>query len=156
MIISISFLCEGFAPVALTAHEKAVGAETAAKCEGSLMVMAYAMAVAGILIAALIREGKKTVTVNVDGVEKKKNFMLDSLKIALPLALIGGVANALQNSMYNIADGRFGVSVYLPVVSACQVVLTCVCAVLLFGEKLVKKQYFAILCGIVAIVLLNM
>ena len=156
VIMCISFLCEGFAPVALTAHEKAVGSEMAAKCEGTLMVMAYAMAAVGILIASLVREGKKTVTVNVGGVEKKRSFMLDSLKIALPLASFGGVANAVQNSMYNIADGRFGVSVYLPVVSASQVVLTCVLAVVLFREKLVKKQYFAILCGIVAIALLNM
>ncbi len=155
IIMCISFLCEGFAPVALTAHEKAVGAETAAKCEGMLMVMAYAMAVVGIFVAALVREGNKTVTVTVKGKEKKRNFMLDSLRIALPLASLGGVANALQNAMYNVADGRFGVSVYLPVVSATQVVLTCVLAVVLFKEKLVRRQCFAIVCGIVAIALLN-
>ena len=155
IIMCISFLCEGFAPVALTAHERAVGAETAASCEGTLMVMAYAMAALGIFVAALVREGKKTVTVVTKSGEQKRNLMLEGLKIALPLASLGGVANALQNSMYNIADGRFGVSVYLPVVSAAQVVLTCVLAVVLFKEKLAKKQYFAIVCGIAAIVLLN-
>ncbi len=155
VIMCISFLCEGFAPVALTAHEKAVGAAVAAKSEGMLMVAAYAIAVVGVFVAAFVREGRKTTNVNVKGVEKKRNFMLDSIKIALPLASLGGIANALQNAMYNVADGRFGVSVYLPVVSAAHVVLTCVLAVVLFKEKLVRKQYFAIVCGIVAIVLLN-
>ena len=54
-----------------------------------------------------------------------------------------------------IANNGFDVSVFYPVVSAGQLIFTCFVAVLFFKEKLIAKQYAAISCGIVAIVLLN-
>lgn len=154
ILMIISFFCEGFAPVAIKMHSIALGEETASACNDVFMVMAYGMAFAGIFVAAVLREGKITIPCE-DG--KTKNFMLDSLKIALPLASIGGICNGLYNLMNTVvANNKLDVSVFYPVISAGQLILTCVIAVVFFKEKLSLKQIAAIFCGVVAIVLLNM
>ena len=55
-----------------------------------------------------------------------------------------------------VANNKLDVSVFYPVISAGQLILTCVIAVVFFREKLSLKQIAAIFCGVVAIVLLNM
>lgn len=154
ILMIISFFCEGLAPVAIKMHSIALGEETASACNDVFMVMAYGMAFAGIFVAAVLREGKIRIPCD-DG--KTKNFMLDSLKIALPLASLGGVCNGLYNLMNTVvANNKLNVSVFYPVISAGQLILTCVIAVVFFKEKLSLKQIAAIFCGVVAIVLLNM
>lgn len=154
VLMVISFFCEGFAPVAIKMHSIALGEKAAAEANGVFMALAYVMAVVGILVAALLKEGRVTVPA-VDGT-KPKNFMLDSLKIALPFAAAGGVCNGLYNFMNTIvSNNNLNVSVFFPVISAGQLILTLVIAMVLFKEKLSLKQLFAIGFGIVAIVLLN-
>ncbi|MBO4951116.1 MAG: EamA family transporter [Clostridia bacterium] len=154
ILMIISFFCEGLAPVAIKLHSIALGEETASACNDVFMVMAYAMAFAGIFAAAVLREGKIRIPCE-NG--KTKNFMLDSLKIALPLASLGGICNGLYNLMNTVvANNKLDVSVFYPVISAGQLILTCVIAVVFFREKLSLKQIAAIFCGVVAIVLLNM
>jgi len=154
ILMIVSFFCEGFAPVAIKMHSMALGEETATACNNVFMVMAYGIAFVGIFVAALLREGKNVIPCEGG---KKKNFMLDSLKIALPLASLGGVFNGLYNFMNTVvANNNLNVSVFYPVISAGQLILTCIVAVVFFKEKLSKKQYAAISCGIVAIVLLNL
>lgn len=153
ILMIISFFCEGLAPVAIKMHSIALGEETASACNDVFMVMAYAMAFAGIFAAAVLREGKIRIPCE-NG--KTKNFMLDSLKIALPLASLGGICNGLYNLMNTVvANNKLDVSVFYPVISAGQLILTCVIAVVFFREKLSLKQIAAIFCGVVAIVLLN-
>lgn len=155
VLMIISFFCEGLAPVAIKMHSLALGEETAQSCNDVFMVMAYGMAVIGILVAALLKEGRIKIPCTDGG--KSKNFMIDSLKIALPLASLGGICNGLYNLMNTVvANNRLDVSVFYPVVSAGQLVFTCIVAVVFFKEKLTVKQLCAIACGIVAIVLLNM
>lgn len=154
VLMVISFFCEGFAPVAIKMHSIALGEKAAAEANGVFMALAYVMAVVGILVAALLKEGRVTVPA-VDGT-KPKNFMLDSLKIALPFAAAGGVCNGLYNFMNTIvSNNNLNVSVFFPVISAGQLILTLVIAMVFFKEKLSLKQLFAIGFGIVAIVLLN-
>lgn len=154
ILMIVSFFCEGFAPVAIKMHSMALGEETATACNNVFMVMAYGIAFVGIFVAALLREGKNVIPCEGG---KKKNFMLDSLKIALPLASLGGICNGLYNLMNTVvANNKLNVSVFYPVISAGQLILTCVIAVVFFKEKLSLKQIAAILCGVVAIVLLNM
>ncbi len=154
ILMIISFFCEGLAPVAIKMHSMALGEETATACNDVFMVMAYAMAVVGIFVAAVLKEGRVSIP---DGEGKKpKNFMLDSLKIALPIASLGGICNGLYNLMNTVvANNKLDVSVFYPVISAGQLILTCVIAVVFFREKLSLKQIAAIFCGVVAIVLLN-
>ena len=155
ILMIISFFCEGLAPVAIKMHSMALGEETATACNDVFMVMAYAMAVVGIFVAAVLKEGRVSIP---DGEGKKpKNFMIDSLKIALPIASLGGICNGLYNFMNTVvANNNLNVSVFYPVISAGQLILTCVVAVAFFKEKLTVKQLCAIFCGIVAIVLLNL
>ncbi len=154
ILMIISFFCEGFAPVAIKLHSIALGEKTATACNDVFMVMAYGIAFVGIFVAAFLREGKIRIPYG-DG--KTKNFMLDSLKIALPFAFLGGMCNGLYNLMNTVvANNRLNVSVFYPVISAGQLIFTCVVAVAFFKERLTAKQICAILCGIVAIVLLNM
>ena len=154
ILMIISFFCEGLAPVAIKMHSLALGEEKAMECNDVFMVMAYAMAFVGIFVAALLKEGRVKIT-SADG-KKQKNFMLDSLKIALPLASLGGLFNGLYNLMNTVvANNKLNVSVFYPVVSAGQLIFTCIVAVIFFKEKLSVKQLCAIICGIVAIVLLN-
>ena len=154
VLMIISFFCEGFAPVAIKMHSIALGEKAAAEANGVFMALAYVMAVVGILVAALLKEGRVTVPAADGG--KPKNFMLDSLKIALPFAAAGGVCNGLYNFMNTIiSNNNLNVSVFFPVISAGQLILTLVIAMVFFKEKLSLKQLFAIGFGIVAIVLLN-
>lgn len=154
ILMIISFFCEGLAPVAIKMHSLALGEEAAMACNDVFMVMAYGMAFVGIFVAALLKEGRLKMP-SADG-GKPKNFMLDSMKIALPLASIGGICNGLYNLMNTVvANNKLNVSVFYPVISAGQLILTCVIAVVFFKEKLSLKQLCAIFCGVVAIVLLN-
>ena len=135
-------------------HSRARGEKAAADAGGVFMALAYVMAVVGILVAALLKEGRVTVP-SKDGM-KPKNFMVESLKIALPFAAAGGVCNGLYNFMNTIvSNNNLNVSVFFPVISAGQLILTLVIAMVFFKEKLSLKQLFAIGFGIVAIVLLN-
>ena len=154
ILMVISFFCEGFAPVAIKMHSIALGEKAAADAGGVFMAIAYAMAVVGILVAAILKEGRVTVP-SKEGM-KAKNFMVESLKIALPFAAAGGICNGLYNFMNTIvSNNNFNVSVFFPVISAGQLIFTLVIAMAFFKEKLSIKQIFAIGFGIVAIVLLN-
>ena len=154
VLMVISFFCEGFAPVAIKMHSMALGEKAASDANGVFMALAYVMAVVGILVAALLTEGRVKVP-STDG-KKPKNFMVESLKIALPFAALGGVCNGLYNFMNTVvSNNNLNVSVFFPVISAGQLVLTLVIAMVFFKEKLSLKQLFAIGFGIVAIVLLN-
>ena len=154
VLMVISFFCEGLAPVAIKMHSMALGEKAAADAGGVFMALAYIMAVVGILVAALLKEGRVTVP-SKDGT-KPKNFMVESLKIALPFAAAGGICNGLYNFMNTIvSNNNLNVSVFFPVISAGQLIFTLVIAMAFFKEKLSVKQIFAIAFGVVAIVLLN-
>ena len=154
VLMVISFFCEGLAPVAIKMHSIALGEKAASDANGVFMALAYAMAVVGILVAALLTEGR--VKVPVTNTAKQKNFMVESLKIALPFAAAGGFFNGLYNFMNTVvSNNNFNVSVFFPVISAGQLVFTLVIAMVFFKEKLSVKQLLAIAFGIVAIVLLN-
>lgn len=154
VLMVISFFCEGFAPVAIKMHSIALGEKAAADANGVFMALAYVMAVVGILVAALLTEGRVKIPSG-EG-KKPKNFIVESLKIALPFAALGGVCNGLYNFMNTVvSNNNFNVSVFFPVISAGQLIFTLVIAMAFFKEKLSLKQLFAIGFGIVAIVLLN-
>ena len=154
VLVCIAFFFEGFAPVAIKLHSTALGEEAASAGNGMFMVLAYAISFVGLLIASLIGERKdKSSEVLVKG----NKFFLESIKIALPLASLGGICNGIYNFMTTVVSNKgFNVSVFFPVVSAGQLILTCVLAVTMFKEKLTIKQLFAIGFGAVAIILLNM
>lgn len=155
VLMIISFFCEGLAPVAIKLHSAALGENAASECNDVFMVMAYGMAFVGIFVAALLREGRIRIP-RPDG-KGTKSFMLDSLKIAIPLASLGGICNGVYNLMNTVvANNNLNVSVFYPVISAGQLIFTCIVAVVFFKERLTVKQLCAIFCGIVAIVLLNM
>ena len=155
VLMVISFFCEGFAPVAIKMHSIALGEEVASASNGMFMVAAYVMASVGIFVAAVLKEGRVTIP-GADASAKKRNFMLDSLKIALPFAAAGGIFNGLYNFMNTVvSNNNLNVSVFFPVISAGQLIFTCVIAMIFFKEKLSVKQLLAIAFGIVAIVLLN-
>ena len=154
VLMVISFFCEGFAPVAIKMHSIALGEKAASEANGVFMALAYLMAVLGILVAALLKDGRVKIP-SKDGT-KPKNFMLDSLKIALPFAAAGGICNGIYNFTNTVvSNNNLNVSVFFPVISAGQLILTLVIATVFFKEKLSIKQFFAIGFGIVAIVLLN-
>ena len=154
VLMVISFFCEGLAPVAIKMHAIALGEKAASDANGVFMAIAYAMAVVGILVAAILKEGRVTVPAQ-NGV-KAKNYMVESLKIAFPFAAAGGIFNGLYNFMNTVvSNNNLNVSVFFPVISAGQLVFTLVIAMVFFKEKLSVKQLLAIGFGIVAIVLLN-
>lgn len=155
VLVSISFVFEGLAPVAIKLHENALG-QAAALCNNTFLTVAYGIAFVGILVAAIIKEGRgKLEKKNKSGDMKKVNFFLDSMLLAIIPASLGGAFNGLYNIMNSLVSAKYPVSVYYPVISAGQMIFTCVLAVSVFKEKLSKKQYLAILLGAAAIVLLN-
>ena len=156
VLVCISFVFEGLAPVAIKLHENALGSEMASVSNNTFLTLAYGVAFFGILFAALIKEGRGIIEKTTkSGKVKKVNFLLDSMLLAVIPASLGGAFNGLYNIMNSVVAAKYSVSVYFPVISAGQMILTCVLAVVMFKEKLSKKQYLAIFFGAVAIVLLN-
>lgn len=154
VLVCIAFFFEGFAPVTIKLHSTALGEEAATAANGMFMVSAYAISTVGLFIAALIMERKPSGNVSC---EKHEGFFVKSLKIAIPLATMGGIGSGIFNLMTTVVSNKgFNVSVYFPAVSAGQLILTCIVAVTMFKEKLTVKQLFAIGFGTVAIIFLNM
>ena len=75
-------------------------------------------------------------------------------KIFIYIALVGGILALFQwlnNYALTIIDGTF----FFPVYSGGSIILSSLVGVMIFKDKLTKKQLFGIILGVVAIVLMN-
>lgn len=102
------------------------------------------------IFAALLkrREGRSAIANNSGNKNKKRFWLLLSIMIA------SGVCVAVNNKFNLYLSGVMDSAIFFPIVNGGGLVLTTLTAVLLFKEKLSKKQWIGVILGIVAVVFL--
>lgn len=135
--IVISFLGEGFCSVTQKTQQKAF----AGKHDSSFMVFALAAVIVVFAVYILFKERE----------EFKNNF-----KAGVLPAFYGGIGNGATNLIVLVVPAvLIPASIFFPVLSAGQIIITSLISVLFYKEKLVSRQIVAIFFGVAAIVLLN-
>ena len=77
------------------------------------------------------------------------------LKPCLKYGVVKGLANGFMNNLVMVTSAMLPNAVLFPSISAGGLVLTFICAVTLYKEKLSRMQYIGYGLGIIAVVLLN-
>ena len=117
---------------------------------GFLVIAFCVSAVFSLIFAFLfkMREDKKESEGKKTAADKKRILMM------LALMLIGGVCVACNNKFNLYLSGVMDSAVFFPIVNGGGLVLTTLAAVLLFKERLTKKQWIGICIGILSVVFL--
>ncbi len=135
--IIIAFFTNGLCSVFQDAQEKRFsGAQN-----GNFMILSLLLGFVVLLILTLIFERK---------------VMFESVKKGLFLAAAGGICNGATNLLVMVIIGMVATSVFFPVLSACQILLTFMISLFFFKEKFIPRQIIGLCCGVVALVLLNL
>ena len=85
----------------------------------------------------------------------RENMKTD-LRLALPLAVGGGVANGVTNYLVMMLTGLLPSVVLFPTISAGGIVMAFFLAFFLYKERLTKVQLIGYVAGIVSVILLNL
>ena len=117
---------------------------------GFLVIAFCVSAVFSLIFAFLfkMREDKKESEGKKAAADKKRILMM------LALMFIGGVCVACNNKFNLYLSGVMDSAVFFPIVNGGGLVLTTLAAVLLFKERLTKKQWIGICIGILSVVFL--
>ncbi len=137
IFVVISFFGEGFCSVTQKTQQKTFEG----KYDSSFMVVSLAMVIVVFVLYIIIKE---------------RQNLGNNLRAGLIPALYGGVGNGATNLIVLAVPAvLLPAAVFFPVLSAGQIILTSVLSVLVYKEKLITRQFVAILFGVAAIVLLN-
>lgn len=91
----------------------------------------------------------KNNTINSSTKENKKQFIF-----LTGICLISGVAIAINHKLNLYLSGVFDSATFFPIVNGSGLILSTICAIVLFKEKLTKKQWCGLLLGIIAVIFL--
>ena len=92
--------------------------------------------------------------------KKENNLILPKTEkgkvnwLFLGIVVIAGACVAVNNKLNLFLSGVMDSAVFFPIVSGGGLVLTTIAALIVFKEKLTKKQWFGIVIGIVSVILL--
>jgi len=135
--VIIAFFTNGLCSVFQDAQEKKFdGAQN-----GNFMILSLLLGFVALLILAIVFERK---------------VIFESVKKGVVLAAAGGICNGATNLLVMIIIGMVATSVFFPVLSACQIILTFFISLVFFKEKFITRQIVGLGCGIIALVLLNL
>jgi drug/metabolite transporter (DMT)-like permease len=140
----ITFLCTGGIGLMQKIHQT-----SAYKTEiNSFLIVAFVSSCLGsCLIGLLARRKEKTMFFERD--EKGK------IKWVLPaIALLSGSVTAVNHKLNLYLSGVMDSAVFFPIVNGGGLVLTTIAAVLLFKEKLTKRQWLGVAIGILSVLFL--
>ena len=137
IFIIVSFFGEGFCSVTQKTQQKTFDG----KYDASFMAISLAMVIAVFTVYVLIRERKN---------------LSNNLRAGLVPSLYGGIGNGATNLIVLAVPAvMLPASVFFPVLSAGQIIVTSILSVLVYKERLIPRQVVAIILGVAAIVLLN-
>lgn len=132
----IAFISNGMCSVVQNAQQRRFdGAQN-----GNFMILALIISTAVLLVISLVFE-RKTI--------------LDSLKKGLVLSSACGLCNGATNYLVMVIIAVVASSVFFPVLSAGQLVLTFIISVTLYREKFIPRQIAGLVCGLASLVMLN-
>ena len=114
----------------------------------AFLIVSFAVATAISLILLLYLPRKK---------KEAENTVFSSTwqrVITVFVLLGGGIGTAFNNKLNLLLSGMMDSAVFFPVVNGGGLVLATIAAVIVFGEKLARKQWIGLACGIVSVVFL--
>lgn len=109
-------------------------------CKNEFMILALASVGAVLLVWTLVR---------------RKSTLADA-KTCLRYGAVKGLLNGVLNYLVMVTSALLPNAVLFPCISAGGIVLTFVCALTVYREKLTKPQMLGYLCGVASVVLLNL
>lgn len=132
----IGFITNGMCSVIQNAQSRKFdGAQN-----GNFMVLSLAICVLLLLVYALVFERKE---------------IIPSLKKGMFVGAATGICNGMTNLLVMISVAIVPASVFFPVLSAGQIVLTYIIAVVFYKEKFIPRQNIGIIFGLIALIFLN-
>ncbi len=144
LFCAIAFLCTGGIGVMQKWHQSSAFKEEL----NAFLVIAFAVSFLYSAVMALILKSKEET--------KAKQESATWLVKALPwiMMVVGGVCVALNNKLNLYLSGAMDSAVFFPLVNGGGLILTTLCAFLLFRERLTLKQWLGLASGTVAVLLL--
>ena len=85
----------------------------------------------------------------------ERNKILNALKKGTVLSAACGICNGATNYLVMVIIAAVASSVFFPVLSAGQLILTFIISVFAYREKFIPRQIAGLACGLVALVILN-
>lgn len=135
--VMIAFFTNGMCSILQDAQENHFkGAQN-----GNFMILALLIGFVALMSVAVICEGKA---------------VLESIKKGLAFSAATGICNGATNLLVMVIIGMVATSVFFPVLSACQLILTFIISAFFFKEKFIPRQIVGLGFGIAALVLLNL
>ena len=137
ILVIVSFFTNGFCSIFQDAQERKFDGVQ----NGNFMILSLLLGFVALLILAIVFERK---------------VIFESVKKGVVLAAAGGICNGATNLLVMIIIGMVATSVFFPVLSACQIILTFFISLVFFKEKFITRQIVGLGCGVTALILLNL
>lgn len=134
--VTVAFFTNGLCSVVQDAQQKRFSGSQ----NGNFMIIALFFGLVVLIIFALIFE---------------RSVIFEAIKKGTVLAAAGGICNGATNLFVMVILATVATSVFFPVLSACQLILTFIISVIFFKEKFIPRQIIGLCCGLVSLVLLN-
>lgn len=109
--------------------------------DNEFMIVTYAFTVIALMIIGIIKDGKRTFVV---------------LKNGGLYAAAAGTSNGATNFLNLIVNAMLPISIAAPTRSGIKIVISFLISLIIFNEKLTKKQVLGVITGTVALILLNL
>jgi len=135
--VSICFVTNGMCSVLQKTQQRVFDGAY----DTSFMIVALACGVIAMLIVSLIMERK---------------IMLTVIKKGIVYAGLCGISNGIVNLLVMVIVAFVASSIFFPVLSAGQMIITFLLSVFLYKEKFLPRQVAGIGCGVIALIFLNL
>ena len=150
----IAFICTGFIGVMQKWHQS-----SDYKTElNTFLVIAFAISAVYSIIALFIAKAQQTTKIKIldntetkDVKEEKGRWLYI---IPFVLMIVAGICGAVNNKLNLYLSGVMDSAVFFPIVNGGGLILTTITAVVLFKEKLSKKQWLGLIIGIISVIFL--
>lgn len=134
--VLIAFVANGMCSVVQNAQQRRFNGMQ----NSNFMILALIISTAVLLVLSLIFE---------------RNTILNALKKGTVLSAACGICNGATNYLVMVIIAAVASSVFFPVLSAGQLILTFIISVFAYREKFIPRQIAGLVCGLVSLVFLN-
>jgi drug/metabolite transporter (DMT)-like permease len=105
-----------------------------------------------LMIIALLTVSAVLVIISIS---KERKDIKECFRKGAPFMALYGIKVALVNLLVMILSRKMNVSVMFPLISGGGLIATSLVSIVVYKEQLTKKQYFGLLLGVIAVVLIN-
>lgn len=134
--VLIAFVSNGMCSVVQNAQQRRFNGMQ----NSNFMILALIISTAVLLVLSIIFE---------------RNTILIALKKGAVFSAACGICNGATNYLVMVIIAAVASSVFFPVLSAGQIILTFIISVLAYREKFIPRQIAGLACGLASLVLLN-